>query len=170
MAIFIRLDMGKLEAAEVGDREFPEDIVEDRGRILDGRVAADQARRLEAREGEGLDELLERHAILQADRHGDGEVVHKRAESGALFVHVEENLAEPPVLILAGVEVNLMPADHGLLDITSAPVWQLFTYRPLALDLALDDPLDDALCHHGGALGLWLVGGNGGQHLLLLVL
>ena len=57
-------DMGEVVAAEIGDGELAEDIVEDRGRVLDRVIALDQAGRLEADEGEGLDIFLERHAIL----------------------------------------------------------------------------------------------------------
>ena len=74
---FARIDMREIVAAEIGDRELAEDVVEDRGRVLDRVVALHQARRLEAREGEGLDIFLERHAVLQAERDGDGEVVHQ---------------------------------------------------------------------------------------------
>jgi len=46
--------------AKVGDRELAEDIVEDRGRVPDCVVALNEARRLEAGEGEGVDVFLER--------------------------------------------------------------------------------------------------------------
>ena len=103
MATFAQVDVGQIVAAEVGDRQLAEDVVEDRGRVLDGIVALHEARRLEAREGEGVDVFLERHAVLQAERDGDGEVVHQRAEGGAFLVHVDEDLAEPPVFVLARV-------------------------------------------------------------------
>ena len=65
-------------SVHVAHRKLAEDIVEDRGRILDGVVALHGARRLEAGEGEGVDIFLERYAILEAHRHCDGEIVHHR--------------------------------------------------------------------------------------------
>ena len=102
-------------------------------------VALHDAGRLEAGEGEGLDIFLQRHAILQAERDGDGEIVHQRAEGGAFLVHVDEDLAEPAVLIFAGAQIDLVAADDRLLGIALAAVRQL-----LALARHLD-PLDDAL-------------------------
>ena len=58
--------MRQIVAVEIGDRQLAEEVVEDRGRHLDRLVALDDARRLEAGEGEGLDEFLERDAVLQA--------------------------------------------------------------------------------------------------------
>ncbi len=142
--------MREVVAAEIGDGELAENIVEDRGRVLDRVIALDEARRLEADEGEGLDIFLERHAILQAKRDGDGEIVHERAEGGALLVHVDENLAQAPVLIFAGAQIDLVPADDGLLRIALAAVGQ-----PLALAVTLDPldyALDDLLGDRGGAL------------------
>jgi hypothetical protein len=49
--------------------------------------------------------FLERHAVLQAERDGDGEVVHQAAEGGAFLVHVDEDLAERAVLVFAGAQV-----------------------------------------------------------------
>ena len=69
--------MGEVAAVEIGDRQFAEEVVEDRGRHLDCVVTLDDAGWLEAGEGEGLDELLQWHAVLQADRDRDREVVHQ---------------------------------------------------------------------------------------------
>ncbi len=63
---FVRIDMGEVEARHVAHREFAEDIVEDRGRILDAVVALHRARRLEAGEGEGIDIFFQRHAVLKS--------------------------------------------------------------------------------------------------------
>jgi hypothetical protein len=87
---------GRGRAAEIGDGQLAEHVVEDRGGVLDRVVALHHAGRLEAGEGEGLDIFLQRHAVLQAERDGDGEVVHHRAEGGAFLVHVDEDLAERP--------------------------------------------------------------------------
>jgi hypothetical protein len=40
-------------------------------------------------------------------------------------VHVDEDLAEPPVVIFAGAQINLVPADDGLLRVALAPARQL---------------------------------------------
>ncbi len=69
-----RRNVGEVVTAKIGDRELAEDIVEDRGCVLDRVVALNEARRLEAREGERVDVFLERHAILQADRYRDREI------------------------------------------------------------------------------------------------
>ena len=59
-------NMSEIVSAEVGDGELAENVVEDRGRVLDPVVAPNEAGRLEAGEGEGVDVFLERHAVLQA--------------------------------------------------------------------------------------------------------
>jgi len=125
----------------------------------------DQARRLEAREGVGLDELLERHARIAGDRDRDGEVVHQAAESGTFLVHVDEDLAGPAVLVFAGAQIDLVAADDRLLCITLAPLRQAFAPGP---HFALDDPFDDALGNDrrprdGGKVGEIVVGGSVAQ-------
>ena len=77
---------------------------------------------------------------MQADRDGDGEVVHQRAEGGAFLVHVDEYLAQLAVVVFAGVQIDLVAADAGLLDVALAAVGQALA---AAVDLhhALDDPL-----------------------------
>src|SRR3546814_2555537 len=82
-------------------------------RHLDGVVAVHHARGFETRESVGLDVLFKRHAVLQADRDGDGEVVHQAAEGGAFLVHVDEDLADRAVLVFAGAQVDLVAADDG---------------------------------------------------------
>jgi hypothetical protein len=59
--------MGEIVPAEIRNREFAEDVVEDRGCVLDGVVALDEPGRFEPGEGEGRDVFLERHAILQPE-------------------------------------------------------------------------------------------------------
>ena len=78
---------------------------------------------LESREGEAVHELLERNAVLEAQRNGDGEAVHQRAEGGALLVHVDEDLAQRAVLVFAGAQVDLLPADARLLGETLGASW-----------------------------------------------
>ena len=83
-------------------------------------LPCDDAVGLEAGEDEGVDELLERHAVLQAERDGDREAVHQAAEGRALLVHVDEDLAERAVLVLAGAQVDLVAADDRLLRVAAA--------------------------------------------------
>ncbi len=116
-----RRNVGEVIAAKVGDRELAKHIVEDRGCVLDRVVALYEARRLEAREGERVDVFLERHAILQADRDRDREIVHEAPESWRAFMHVDKDLAQPAVRILAGAEIDLVSADAGLLGVALAP-------------------------------------------------
>ncbi len=84
-------NMGEIVSAEVGDGELAENVVEDRGRVLDPVVAPNEAGRLEAGEGEGVDVFLERHTVLQAERHGDRKFVHQRPEGGPFLVRVDKN-------------------------------------------------------------------------------
>ena len=92
-------------------------------------VALHRAGRLEPGEGEGVDIFVERHAVLQAERHRDGEVVEERAERRAFLVHVDEDFAEPAVVIFAGAQIDLVAADHGLLGVALAPVGHAFAAR-----------------------------------------
>ena len=67
-----------------------------------------------------------------------------RAQRRAFLVHVDEDLAEPAVVIFAGAEVDLVAADDRLLGIALAAVGH-------ALALAQhDDALDDLLNHFLG--------------------
>src|SRR4051794_27035747 len=137
----LRLHLGQVVAAEVGDRELAEDVVDHRRRHLDVRVAGDHAVRLEPREHERVDVLLERHPVLEAERDGDREGVHQAPEGGALLVHVDEHLAERAVGVLAGADVDLVPADRRLLRVAGPPLRQ-----PPALAQVLDhDALRDLL-------------------------
>jgi len=123
-----RWNVREVVTAKVGDRELAEDIVEDRGCVPDRVVALNEARRLEAREGERVDVFLERHAILQADRDRDREIVHEASEGGALLVHVDEDLAEPAVRILAGPEIDLVAADPRLLGVALSSSGKAFPH------------------------------------------
>jgi len=62
---------------------------------------------------------------LQAERDRDGEVVHQRAEGRAFLVHVDEDLADAAVLVFAGAQIDLVPADNRLLGIALAAARQL---------------------------------------------
>ena len=50
--------MREVVAGEIGNGEFAEDVVEDRGRVLDRLVALDEAGGFKARESEGFDVFL----------------------------------------------------------------------------------------------------------------
>src|ERR1700683_1264314 len=122
-------------------RELAEDVVEDRGRVLDRFVALHRAGRLEAGEREGVDILVERHAVLQAERDRDREVVEERAQRRALLVHVDEDLAQAAVVVFAGAQIDLVAADHGLLGVALAAFGH-------ALALAHHHDALDHLLHH----------------------
>ena len=140
----VGIGVGQVIPAQIGDAQLAEHIVQDRGGRAHGVVAGHRPRWLEPGEDEGLDELVQGHAVLQADGDGDGEVVHQRSEGRAFLVHVDEDLAELAFVILAGVQIDLVAADRGLLDIAFAAVRQL-----AALALALHHPLDDPLFRRG---------------------
>ena len=70
-------------------------------------------------------------------------------EGRAFLVHVDEDLADAPVLVFAGAEIDLVAADHRLLGVALAAVGQLFALAR-ALD-PLDHPLDDLLGDRSGA-------------------
>ena len=139
--------MGEIVPAEIRDRELSKDIVKDRGGVLDRVIALHGARGFKSGEGEGVDIFLERHAILQADRDRDREIVHERAEGGALLVHVDEDLPEAAVAIFAGAEIDLAAADAGFLGVAFAPVRQA-----LASLRAFDEPFNDLLTDDCGAV------------------
>ena len=108
-------------------------------------VALHHAGRLELGEGEGLDIFLERHAVLQAKRDGDGEVVHHRTEGSAFLVHVDEDLADTAVVEFAGAQVNLVAADDGFLGVALCGGPAAFRgrgRRPRSM-MPLDDLLGD---------------------------
>ncbi|MPL92618.1 hypothetical protein SDC9_38730 [bioreactor metagenome] len=161
----LRLDMGQIGAVEIAHRQLAEDIVEDRGRVLDRVIALHHAGRFELGEGEGVDEFLERHAVLQPDRNRDGEVVHHRAEARAFLVHVDEDLAERAVIVFASAQIDLVTADDRLLGIALAARRQLLAVR--ADDLLHHHLLDDLL---GKGDGLFLLAAGGEDLLGLLVI
>ncbi|MNX77385.1 hypothetical protein D3C86_1089260 [compost metagenome] len=135
--------MGEIVAAEIGDGEFAEHVVEDRRGVLDRVVALHHAGRFELGEGEGLHIFFQRHAILQAKRNGDGEVVHHRTEGSAFLVHVDEDFADAAVTEFTGAQIHLVTADRCLLGVTLTAVRQLFTLARYPLDDALDDLFGD---------------------------
>ena len=85
-------------------------------------VELDRSVRLEPREQERLDEFFQRHAVLQSQRDRDGEAVHQAPEGRAFLVHVQEDLSNRPVRILARPQVNLVAADDRLLGVAEPPL------------------------------------------------
>ena len=84
--------------------------------------------------------------MLESQRDGNREAVHQGAVGRALLVHVDEDLTERAVLVLAGAQVDLVPSQRGLLRVAGTTMRQTTT---LAHDL------DDALC---ALLRVWQFG------------
>ena len=137
-----RLYVRQIVPAQVRHSQLAEDVVQRGRRHLDDVVAFNHAVWLEAGEGEAVDEFFQRHAVLETQRHGDGEVVHHGPESRAFLVHVDKDLAQGTVFEFAGPQVDLVTAHDGLLGVTLPAVWQALT-----LWRTLNDTLDDALSH-----------------------
>ena len=88
----------------------------------------------------------------------------RERKAAPFLVHVEEDLADRAVLVLAGAQVDLVAAHHRLLGVAGAPVGQAV---PLAEVLG-DDPLGHLLGHRlhvGGRRLLFLVVGRGVERL-----
>ncbi len=59
--------VGQVHSPQVGDGELAEDVVDDARRHLDVIVARHHSRRFELGEHKSVDELVQRHAVLQAE-------------------------------------------------------------------------------------------------------
>ena len=55
--------------------------------------------------------VSQRHAVLQRNADGGGEGVHKSADRGALFRHLQEDLTRLAVFVETNGEVALLPAN-----------------------------------------------------------
>ena len=86
--------MRKIGTVKIRHRKLSENIIKDRGGVLDTVVALNQTRRFELGKGEGIDKLFQRHTVLQPYGHSDGEIIHHRPKACALFVHINENLSQ----------------------------------------------------------------------------
>ena len=124
-AFALGFDMRQVGPIQIADRQLPEDIVKDRRRVFDAVIALNHAGRFKPGEGKGLDKFIQRHAVLQANLHGDGEVIHHRAEPGAFLMHVDENFADLAVFIFAGPQIDFVPANDRLLGIALATLRKL---------------------------------------------
>ncbi len=79
-------------------------------------------------------------------------------------MHVDENFAQTPVFIFASVQINLVPADDGLLRVAFAAMRKFFAFLRAH---PLHQFFDDAFGHNGCALGLRL--GDEGFFFVFLV-
>ena len=86
----------------------------------------------------------------------------------AFLVHVDEDLAEPAVLVFAGAQVHLVAADDGLLGVALAAVGQLLALAQHGD--ALDDLLDHALGGNRGARRVRLVDDAASIGVVLILL
>ncbi len=129
-----RLDLGQIVPAQVADRQLPENVIDDRRCHLDMRIALNHAVRLEAREQKGVDIFFQRHTVLQAERNGDGKAIGHAAESGSLFVHVQENLTQRAVLIFSGAKIDFVIADAGFLGVAGPAIGQPATLADESVD------------------------------------
>ena len=150
--------MGQVVPSEIRYTKFAENIIQDRIGKFNPVIARDMARRFETGKDIGFDKFFERHAILQAYGYRDGEIIHQASKGSAFFMHINENLAEAAIGKFACVQINLMAADGGLLDITRAAVRQAFALNRF-FDHALDDFFDNAFCADSGLGGAWFIQG-----------
>ena len=87
-------------------------------------------------EHELLHELLQGHAVLQANGYRDGEGVHQAAKGGSLLGQVDEDLAQGAVSVFAGTQEQSLAVDLGLLGEAPALGGQGFALHDLG-ELAL---------------------------------
>ena len=129
--------MTQIMAVQIRDSQFPEGVIQNRGRHLYRIIACNNPLWLKAGKGEGLYILFQRHAILQPDRYGNRKIIHQRSKGSAFFVHIDENFTQPAIFIFTSTQIHLMTANAGFLCIAFASVWQA-----LAI-IVTDNPLND---------------------------
>jgi hypothetical protein len=83
--------------------------------VLDVRMALYRTLRLEACERELIHVRLKWNTVLETDAHAHGKAVHQASKRGALLVHVDEDLAQHSVVVLARTKEDLVPSHTGLL-------------------------------------------------------
>ena len=96
-----------------------------------------EARRLEARVRELVDQELQRHAVLQRQRGRGGEAVHQAGDGRAFLGHGDEDLARRAVLVHADGDVALVAADRELVRDRLALVGQLAAHARCGADAEL---------------------------------
>src|SRR5208337_111695 len=92
-----------LLAGEEAQLQPAEDVIHDGLGVADVLVVAPAAG-LEAGVGELVAQQLERHAVLQGERHGAGKAVHEAADGRAFLGHGDEQLTRHAVLVEADGE------------------------------------------------------------------
>src|SRR6266853_3314114 len=121
--------MRKVIRGDAPSAEPPRDVIENRLSIRDCRMAC-VARGLEARVDELVDQRLERHSVLQANRNRKRETVHEARERGAFLGHLDENFTwRFSVLVQADGDVALMTAYGELVRNGLALARQLLAVR-----------------------------------------
>ena len=123
--------LGGVGLAVAGDElhaQPAEDVVGDALGDRDVRVLGEPGR-LEPAVGELVDEDLQRHAVLQADRDRRAQDVHQAADRRAFLGHRDEQLARPAVGIEADVDIAFVPLDVELVGQAAPGVRQPLAAR-----------------------------------------
>ena len=105
-------------------------------------MTIDAAVWLEASKDKCLHKLLKRYAILEPKRDGNREAVHQGAEGSSFAVHVDEDLSERAILVLAGADIHLVTANPGLLGVALSAARHLASFADVAIHQALCHLLD----------------------------
>ena len=140
------VELGPLLGRQVLERHATEQVVHEGVGDADVGIVG-HAGGLEAHAGERLDEAAQRHAVLEAVAHRDGEGVHDAGEGGTLLGHPHEDLAGATVLVLTDGDETLAVGDAELEGSRHAGAGELLA------DRLVDDALDDALDDLGGGTG-----------------
>src|SRR3954468_18415198 len=107
--------MHKVGASEVFKGEQTEDVINDGRSVLDIRMV-DHAAWLETRERKLVDELFERHTVLQTDRNRNRKAVHQRAERSTFFVHIHEDFTNSLVIVFTRANEHRLSPNLCLLS------------------------------------------------------
>src|SRR5690625_3642857 len=91
--------MTQVIPAHVVHSPFTENIINDGSCHFYVRTSVDQTAWFKLCEYKGIHKLLERHPVLQSQRYRDSKTVHKTSECCPLFVHIDKDFTELPVLI-----------------------------------------------------------------------
>ena len=111
-----------------GDAQPAEDVIHDALGDADIGVLG-MPHRLEARVRELVHVHFQRHAVLQAHRHGRAEAIHQAADGAPLFGHRDEHLARPAIVVQADGDVAFVPGDAELVGDRLARVGQALAAR-----------------------------------------